>query len=145
MLVYQINTQLSIFYTGFCIAQTIPSSIGKFTLLQDLDFSNSHVAGTLPSNIGYLPYLTSLELTGSGITELPNSFGSLTALQYLYWSLGGLTGTLFIRNFCLLIMLLCNKIGSLPYAFNNLTNLLHLDLKNTLINSGTKQDNCLLL
>ncbi|PPR86971.1 hypothetical protein GOBAR_AA33717 [Gossypium barbadense] len=89
----------------------IPASIGRLPELQTLYMYQTQFNGTFPKEIGNLSNLEVLGLAYNDFIpmKIPQEFGQLTKLSFLW-------------------MTFTNLIGEIPKSFNNLTNLQHLDL-----------------
>ncbi|KAJ0483269.1 putative virus X resistance protein-like, coiled-coil [Helianthus annuus] len=94
-------------------------------------FSNKILTNLLPK----LPLLRVLSLSGFRISEVPESIGTLRHLRYLNLSrtwinhLPETVGNLY--NLQTLILFGCNNLTKFPNSFRKLTNLQHLDVKDT--------------
>uniref|UniRef100_A0A251SWI7 Putative leucine-rich repeat domain, L domain-like protein n=1 Tax=Helianthus annuus TaxID=4232 RepID=A0A251SWI7_HELAN len=88
-----------------------------------------------PDLLPELPLLRVLSLSGFKISEVPESIGTLRHLRYLNLSrtcinhLPETVGNLY--NLQTLILFGCNNLTKLPNSFRKLTNLRHLDVKDT--------------
>ncbi|KAK6236796.1 hypothetical protein SCA6_012133 [Theobroma cacao] len=89
----------------------IPPSIGRLPELQTLNIHQNQFNGTFPKEIGDLSNLEALRTAYNDFVpmKIPQEFGQLRKLQYLW----------MLRN---------NLIGEIPESFNNLSSLVHFDL-----------------
>ncbi|KAJ0483265.1 putative virus X resistance protein-like, coiled-coil [Helianthus annuus] len=104
---------------------------GEVESWKDFYFSNKILTDLLPE----LPLLRVLSLSGFKISEVPESIGTLRHLRYLNLSrtcinhLPETVGNLY--NLQTLILFGCCYLTKLPNSFRKLTNLRHLDVKDT--------------
>uniref|UniRef100_A0A2P2JRS1 Plant intracellular Ras-group-related LRR protein 5-like n=1 Tax=Rhizophora mucronata TaxID=61149 RepID=A0A2P2JRS1_RHIMU len=85
----------------------LPVSIGKLTVVTELDLSENRIMA-LPPTIGNLKALTKLDLHSNQLINLPEPIGELINLTDLDVH--------------------ANRLRTLPASFGNLTNLMNLDL-----------------
>jgi len=126
-----LGNTLEILILGGCKLEELPESIGKLTLLRQLDLSGNKMT-TLTESIGNLKNLELLNLYGCGLTKLPLNIGNLgntlqvlnligCNLEELPESIGKLT---LLRQ----LDLRGSKMATLPESIGNLKNLELLNL-----------------
>jgi len=104
--------QLEVFNLSFnlVLGGPIPSEIGNWLKLKNLNLRLNALNGDIPSEIGNLTDLEYLDLSSNELTgKYPSEIGSLTNLTHLDLAYNELTGVF-------------------PNAIQNLTKLVHLDL-----------------
>ncbi|PIA54655.1 hypothetical protein AQUCO_00900905v1 [Aquilegia coerulea] len=74
---------------------SLPTDIGKLTVVQDIDVSKNHLFGEIPVSIGKCSSLTFLDLSKNSFQgPIPNSLGDLGSLAYINLSSNELSGTI---------------------------------------------------
>ena len=63
---------------------TLPASFSGLTNLRSVVIANNPNLTQLPTHFGMLSHLSQLQLTGNGITSLPESFGDLPVFKSIY-------------------------------------------------------------
>jgi len=118
-------------------ATTIPTQLGRLTMLTHLSFSSaSSLTGTIPTQLAQLTALKHLSISGATalIGPIPSHFGQLTALTYLsFSSMTSVKGTIptqlgqltMIRR--LSFYGATSLTGTIPTHFGQLTALTYLD------------------
>ncbi|XP_021275485.1 receptor-like protein kinase HSL1 [Herrania umbratica] len=109
--IYRLST---LTYLDICannFSGNIPPSIGRLPELQTLNIHQNQFNGTFPKEIGDLSNLEALRTAYNDFVpmKIPQEFGQLRKLQYLW-------------------MLQNNLIGEIPESFNNLSSLMQFDL-----------------
>jgi len=130
------GTVQEIFFVSVGLTGTIPSVIGEFSQLQDLDLHDNNLSGTIPSEIGMLSQLTFLYLDVNNLNgTIPSEIGKLSQLQTLALYSNNLNGSISseIGNLSQLTFLDfgTNKLtGTIPSEIGELSNLQYLFLSN---------------
>ena len=78
---------------GNNLTQSIPSVIGKFIHLRQLDLSENALSGKIPSELGNPLHLNSIDLSGNVLSgQIPAELGNLSQLQSLLLHDNSLSG-----------------------------------------------------
>ncbi|XP_078168275.1 uncharacterized protein LOC144562846 [Carex rostrata] len=113
----------------------IPTSIGKMTQLQSLWLDNNFFNGTMPRFISNLTKLQELTLAWNSFTpgQLPEEYGNLTKLTYMFLAMANLEGEIpdsFIKLTQLVLFDLSQNSlkGTIPSGIWSFSNLKYLYL-----------------
>ena len=113
---------------------TLPSTIGNFSSLENLELNFNNVSGTLPNSLCTLKSLQQIEITANEISKtIPACiFQNLTALRYISLAQNELTGELpdfgNLKYLAYIILVDNHLQGSLPATIRNLVALKRLYL-----------------
>ncbi|KAL3680329.1 hypothetical protein R1sor_023285 [Riccia sorocarpa] len=112
--------------------QQLPENFGDLRQLRDLTFSSGPRMTNLPESFGSLSSLETLEVHNSGLLNLPRSFGFLRKLKSLTLELFHLTELTEsfgdLHSLERLKLSCCEKLERLPESFGNLIRLEHLGI-----------------
>ncbi|KAJ0672876.1 putative P-loop containing nucleoside triphosphate hydrolase, leucine-rich repeat domain superfamily [Helianthus annuus] len=128
---YVAYKKLQVLENSKCLRTFLATSVGEVESWRYFYLSNKVLTDLLPE----LPLLRVLSLSGSRISELPESIGTLKHLRYLNLSQTHITHlpetVCNLYNLQLLILVGCYRLTKLPDNFLKLKNLRHLDVRDT--------------
>lgn len=96
----------------------VPESISSLTELIELNLSKNQLIGALPVGIGNLIKVKNFDISNNNITAIPDEFGIMDQLEYLYLN--------------------ANKLITLPSTMNNLSKIKLFHAQNNLIDELPK-------
>ncbi|KAJ0860257.1 putative virus X resistance protein-like, coiled-coil [Helianthus annuus] len=128
---YVAYKKLQVLENSKCLRTFLATSVGEVESWRYFYLSNKVLTDLLPE----LPLLRVLSLSGSRISEVPESICTLKHLRYLNLSQTHITHlpekVCNLVNLQTLILFGCDELTELPNNFLNLKNLQHLDVRDT--------------